>query len=215
MNKSFLISMLFLLSSVTICAQTTVSRGVPKDGHYMVDLGLSVKWATCNVGADYPEEYGRLFSWGETQPKQNYDEKTYKYYQKKMFSEGEYTKYNNSDGKRRLEKSDDCASVQWGGAWRMPTLNEAEELIEKCRWEKCSINGISGTKVIGPNGNSIFIPYAGRSYDKNLIESGEAGFFWTSSLSDFETAIGIRIEYKGGRYNVGRTCGHSIRPVCP
>ena len=129
-----------------------------------VDLGLSVKWATCNVGATRPEEYGDNFAYGETQPKKSYTWATYKWCKG---SQNTLTKYCNdsaygyngyTDSLMTLEATDDAATVHWGSNWRMPTSDEVMELIKSCRWTWKSINGVFGVEVTAPNGNSIFLP---------------------------------------------------------
>ena len=160
---------------------------IPQTGnHEYVDLGLSVKWATCNVGATKPEEYGDYFAWGETQPKSNYDWSTYKY------CNGSYktlTKYNNSssygtvDNKTTLDLSDDAARANWGGSWRMPTRAEQDELRNNCTWTWTTQNGVNGYKVTSKsNGNSIFLPAAGYRDDSSLNNAGSTGYYWSSSL---------------------------------
>ena len=154
--------------------------------HEYVDLGLSVKWATCNVGASKPEEYGDYFAWGETQPKSTYNWSTYKY------CNGSYntlTKYNNSssygtvDNKTQLELSDDAARANWGGSWRMPTRAEQGELRENCTWTWTTQNGVNGYKVTSKkNGNSIFLPAAGYRDVSSLSNAGSYGDYWSSSL---------------------------------
>ena len=154
--------------------------------HEYVDLGLSVKWATCNVGASKPEEYGDYFAWGETQPKSTYNWSTYKY------CNGSYntlTKYNNSssygtvDNKTKLELSDDAARANWGGSWRMPTRAEQGELRENCTWTWTTQNGVNGYKVTSKkNGNSIFLPAAGYRDVSSLSNAGSYGDYWSSSL---------------------------------
>ena len=154
--------------------------------HEYVDLGLSVKWATCNVGASKPEEYGDYFAWGETQPKSTYNWSTYKY------CNGSYntlTKYNNSssygtvDNKTQLELSDDAARANWGGSWRMPTRAEQGELRENCTWTWTTQNGVNGYKVTSKkNGNSIFLPAAGYRDVSSLSNAGSLGNYWSSSL---------------------------------
>ena len=134
-----------------------------ENGHEYVDLGLSVKWATCNVGANKPEEYGEYFAGGETKPKRIYNLGEYKWYDKKY---DEIMKYNTSieyglvDNKIVLELADDAAHVNWGGSWRMPTNSEWRELLNNCEWEtKKGINGIIVTSKI--NGSSILLPLSG------------------------------------------------------
>ena len=138
----------------------------------MVDLGLSVLWADCNVGAQNPEESGARFAWGETAPKTYYSDYNYKY--KKNYDNmywwyfkysvgDEYDEAPFIDGKNRLEKDDDAAYVNWGGKWRMPTKAEFVELFEKCDWTETTVNGIGGflitSRVPGYTSNSIFLPY--------------------------------------------------------
>ncbi len=115
-----------------------------------VDLGLSVNWAGWNVGATSPEEIGGFYSWGETETKERYSIEDYKYYNPdSIFTDLGY----NISGTQY-----DAARKNWGGSWRIPTRLEIQELIEKCTWEWSSFNNVSGYKVTGPNGNSIFIP---------------------------------------------------------
>ena len=138
----------------------------------MVDLGLSVLWADCNVGADSPEEAGVRFAWGETAPKTYYSDYNYKY--KKNYDNmywwyfkysvgDEYDEAPFMDGKNRLEIADDAARANWGGKWRTPTKEEYTELFEKCDWTETTVNGVGGflitSKVPGYTSNSIFIPY--------------------------------------------------------
>ena len=123
-----------------------------------VDLGLSVKWAGCNVGADSPEEYGDYFAWGETTTKSDYSSSTSITYGLSI-SELESRGIIGADS--QLAPAYDAATVNWGDDWRMPTLGEIKELIDRCTWEWTSVNGVSGQKVTGPKGNSIFLPAVG------------------------------------------------------
>ena len=189
-------------------------------GPQAVDLGLSVKWASCNVGANSPEEYGDYFAWGEVKPKSVYDWSTYKYCNRPYNT---FTKYNSDSGygrvdnKKTLDVQDDAATANWGGAWRMPTKAEQDELRTKCKWVWTTLNGVNGYKVIGPNGNSIFLPAAGCMGGGTLYGAGSDGSFWSSSLSadDPHYAYGVLFgsDYVGwdGYYRVD---GRSVRPVC-
>jgi hypothetical protein len=147
------------------------------NGHVAVDLGLSVKWATCNIGATKPEECGDYFAWGETSPKNVYTEETYLYYDaannRKLIDIG--TEISGTEY--------DAARKQWGDDWRMPAEEELYELLRDCLWQWFTINGVNGYKVIGPNGNSIFLPAAGTS-DPEYPEYNECGWYWTGSFSD-------------------------------
>ena len=184
----------------------------PSNGHEFVDLGLSVKWATCNVGADNPWDYGNYFAWGETAPKSDYSWATYKWCNG---SETTLTKYNlNSDygivyNKTTLESADDAAAVNWGGKWRMPTYDDFAELRDNCYWEWTTSykgSGVSGCIVykakadadkgiskylIGNtttsatyslSDNHIFLPTSGYRDDTGLKEACSYGQYWSSAL---------------------------------
>ena len=154
------------------------------ENHEWVDLGLSVKWATCNVGANAPEEFGDYFAWGETQPKEVYDWSTYKW--TKLNSEGDIDsliRYNFNkaygvvDSISTLFPEDDAAIVNLGKDWRMPTKAEIQELIDKCNWKWTTQNGVNGYKVTGPSGNHIFLPHTERVHINN---EGYYSCYWTS-----------------------------------
>ncbi len=148
---------------------------LPSSQYKKIDLGLSVCWADRNVGASSPEDYGEYFAWGETEPKNEYTAETYKYYDK--------TKKNYIDiGKDISGTKYDVARAKWGGNWRMPSLKEIKELLEKCSWQWTELKGIKGYKVIGPNGNNIFLPTAGRRLRTEVNSRGSAGFYWSSRL---------------------------------
>ena len=193
-----------------------------ENGYGYVDLGLSVKWATCNVGANNPEDYGDYFAWGEVEPKDYYDWSTYKYCNGSSKS---LTKYNTSssygtvDNNTQLELSDDAARANWGGSWRMPTDAEWTELYEQCTWTWTTQNGVYGRKVTSKtNGSSIFLPAAGIRYDSLLDDAGRFGDYWSSSLyADYPNdAWYVYFDFgnvsRDGSY---RYYGRSVRPVCP
>ena len=189
--------------------------------HEYVDLGLSVKWATCNVGASKPEDYGDYFAWGETKPKTTYNWSTYKWCNGSSFS---MTKYNNSssygsvDDKTTLELRDDAARANWGGSWRMPTKAERDELREQCTWTWTTQNGVKGYQVTSKkNGNSIFLPAAGYRRGSSLSGAGSYGDYWSSSLNTGGPSYAYELRFHSD--NVGRSfndrdCGRSVRPVC-
>ena len=193
----------------------------PYNGHEYVDLGLSVKWATCNVGASKPEEYGDYFAWGETQPKTTYDWSTYKWCNGSYDTQTKYctnSSYGTVDYKTQLELSDDAVRANWGGSWRMPTKAEQDELREQCIWSWTTQNGVNGYKVTSKkNGNSIFLPAAGYRYDSSLDYAGSYGYYWSSSLYTgdpkfayylYFTSVGVDWD---GNY---RYIGFTVRPVC-
>ncbi len=189
--------------------------------HEYVDLGLSVKWATMNVGANAPEEYGDYFAWGETEPKDNYNWLTYKWCRGSYDTMTKYctsSKYGSVDNKTVLDLEDDAARANWGGTWRMPTVDEIKELVKNCSWKWTTQSGVNGLKLTGPNGNSIFLPAAGsRSYD-GLSWAGYYGYYWSSSLSpDDDDCANLLIFGSGGSNwdNNDRSKGRSVRAVCP
>ena len=195
----------------------------PYNGHEYVDLGLSVKWATCNVGATTPEEYGDYFAWGETTPKDYYDLDTYKYCNGTWDTMTKYctsSYYGTVDNKTTLELTDDAAHVNWGGSWRMPTRAEQEELIDtnNCTWEWITQNGVKGYKVTSKkNGNSIFLPVAGLRSSSRLYDAGSNGFYWSSSLDTSDSGIAFHFYFNSSNvswYDTSRCCGLSVRPVC-
>ena len=162
-----------------------VKNFVTKKSHDWIDLGLSVKWATCNVGASSPEEYGGYYAWGETEEKSDYGWNTYKWCRGTSTS---LTKYCTSsrngtvDKKTVLDLEDDVAHVKWGGSWRMPTLNEIKELLNECTWKWTILNGVNGHLVTAPNGNSIFLPATGYQYGPILEQSDMYGEYWSATL---------------------------------
>ena len=161
----------------------------PADDEEAVDLGLSVKWAQRNLGAENTWDFGTYFAWGEIEGKDNYEWATYKH----GTSYNQLTKYVSSagygldgfiDNKEVLDESDDAAAQLLGNGWRMPTPEEMQELIEDCTWEEDYDMGVGGLRVTGPNGNSIFMPFAGRMYGSILFQSNASGYYWTSSLNE-------------------------------
>ena len=195
-----------------------------ENGHEWVDLGLpsGLKWATCNVGATTPEEYGDYFAWGEVEPKTTYNLSTYKYcvdnYDNltKYCYNSDYGKDGFTDNKTVLDPEDDAATANWGGAWRMPTTEEQRELVGNCTWDWTTQNGVNGYKVTGPNGNSIFLPTAGCMNGSTLDYAGSNGYYWSSSLytgsPDYACCVFFTSGFVGGYY---RNYGLSVRPVCP
>jgi uncharacterized protein (TIGR02145 family) len=207
---------------------TAVLTGT-ENGHDWVNLGLpsGLKWATCNVGATKPEDYGNYYAWGETATKSTYDLSTYKYAD---YADGEdvyaLTKYcNNSErGKdgftdtlTTLEVADDVAIQKWGSNWRMPTNSEWKELIEKCIWTWTAKNSVKGYEVKATNGNSIFLPAAGARVPGGLGGTGSYGEYWSSSLKTIYPWDAFGVDFRSNGYytmTTNRYDGLSIRPVC-
>ena len=142
-----------------------------------VDLGLSVLWAGWNVGASSPEEYGGYYAWGEKEEKESYSLDNYKFY-----ISGTYR--CEFIGSEISGTSYDVAHVKWGGGARMPTLEEVKELIDNCTFTYGTYNGVKGDYVTGPNGNSIFLPFAGQRYEDLFFGEGTDGYFWSGTYTE-------------------------------
>jgi hypothetical protein len=196
----------------------------PETTHKYVDLGLpsGLKWATCNVGATTPEDYGDYFAWGEVEPKEYYDWSTYKYgtgYNQltKYCTQSSYGKDGFTDNKTVLDPEDDAATVNWGGSWRMPTTAEQDELRNNCTWTWTTQNGVNGYKVVGPNGNSIFLPAAGYMYEGALYVAGSSGYYRSSSLATYNPDYAYYVGFYSDVvdwYDDFRYYGFTVRPVC-
>ena len=193
------------------------------EGHGYVDLGLSVKWATCNVGAASPEDYGDYFAWGETETKSEYTEGNSATYglsiselQSQGYIGGTYLlRFINGAG--NLNPQYDAAAANWGGDWRMPTKAEQQELLNNCTWTWIRQNGVSGYNVEGPNGNSIFLPAAGCRYGSSLNNAGSFANYWSSTPIDdnygsyaYNLNFGSVCQYV---YGIRFDYGFSVRPV--
>ena len=209
---------------------TAVLKGTPitppVQEHEWVDLGLpsGTLWATCNVGASAPEEYGDYFAWGETEPKEVYSSVTYRW----IKSDDNYfglTKYCNqsdngyngfTDGKTELDPEDDAAYVNWGPSWRMPSKEQINELVDNCNWFEGYRNNVYGQFGMGPNGNYIFFPLAGYHWDEGFDEAGSWGDYWSRTLGSTTyrayylhfSSVGVRWRGTGSRH-----FGYSVRAV--
>ena len=210
---------------------------LPQNGnnnkHEYVDLGLSVKWATCNIGASSPEEAGLYFAWGETS---GYTADTTqippvtvgKDFLWRDYEFGEYvdqepdygmTKYN-SDGITTLETTDDSATVNWGSDWRMPTKDEFDELLENTTSSWTEVNGVSGllltSTVEGYEEVSLFFPAVGYAYDGQVYGIGANGCCWSASLGSEDVSSAYELGFNSGYCvvsNNNRCCGYAVRPV--
>ncbi len=212
MKKSVLFSVLVVgatllqAQSITVhqtCGQNgQVVKAIPPEAVQAVDLGLSVKWANMNVGAESPEDYGNYYAWGETTTKETYNWDTY-------FDTNDggntLTKYNG--GKTILDPEDDAARVNWGSSWRMPTEAEWKELHTNCTWTWTTQNGINGYKVTsnkaGYTDKFIFLPAAGSGeyWSSSCLGSGDDA--WFLGCYSHKIGYGLRVRY----------IGNSVRPV--
>ena len=210
------------------CSKNGYYMGI-ENGYVWVDLGLpsSIKWASCNVGAEKPEDYGNYYAWGEVLPQEDYSWATYKYANGTYWYDPKLTKYCNdaskgdngfTDNKTTLDPGDDAAYFNWGGSWRMPTDAEWTELREQCTWTRTTQNGINGYQVTSKtNSNSIFLPAAGSRYDTRLGSVGDYGYYWSSSLYEYGPInawiLYFNSDYEG-KGELNRYEGLSVRPVC-
>ena len=199
-----------------------------ENGHALVDLGLSVKWATCNLGASSPDQRGNYFSWGETSVKNRYDWDTYRMCRGSQYTLTEYNTDSHSgrvDNQTTLGSSYDVAKIKWGGNWRMPTPKECSELVSRCRWEQyrgASQGNPAVFKIIGPSGNFILLPTTGVQFgdaEEYPMDCGSSGFYWANSIDpgypQFAYGIGIDFHQNAIVFDRDYRCfGRPVRPVC-
>lgn len=212
------------------------------NGHDYIDLGLpsGTLWATCNVGSSSPTGAGDYLAWAETIDKSeddhNYDWLHYKFSAATTSTEICLTKYCNkaqygnngfTDELTTLQPSDDAATVRWGEGWMTPSAAQWKELMEVCTGTRTYIelyeeNKVEGYQFTSPNGESIFLPMAGRHQGDGwfLFTRGE---YWTNELHDDYptnakifgwTAIGYSNEDDFMQSGCLRHMGISVRPVC-
>lgn len=182
--------------------------------HNAVDLGLSVLWADCNVGANLPEEFGDYYAWGDTMANRPYGDDL-----------SAYPHCKDLDGDGNIASSDefsyigddisgkeqyDAATAKWGNGWRMPSYEQFEELLTKCVWAPCEKNGVKGFQVVGPNGNSIFLPIAGK---KGFESDPEDLCYWTSKFGAEDKAVALRSGKHRPLWALDRPYQAPIRPV--
>ena len=182
-------------------AKQSLSATGTINGHEYVDLGLSVKWATCNVGASSPSDYGNYYAWGETSTKSSYTEDNYKYY-----SNDKYVDIGNNISGTKY----DAARANWGGTWRMPTEREFQELIDKCTWTWTLLDDCFGYKITGKNGNSIFLPTEKKGATR------EKSYYWSTTLFKLLKEGAYALEFDSSEYSIRWTYRFSnllIRPV--
>lgn len=206
-----------------VCILSLVScvpEGIESDPSLgTVDLGLSVMWANCNVGALSPEGYGDYFAWGETEVKDSYYWVDYSYF----YGDNNENGYVDEDeliyiGNNISGTQYDIATSEWGDGWRMPTLEEIRELVDKCHWKWTEVNGIAGYMVIGPNSNSIFLPATGYRDGDEYYEIGVCAYYWAAALYSEDTVYANCVGFEsddnaGAWYYNARKFGNVIRPV--
>lgn len=188
-------------------------RSCPDGRHpHLIDLGLpsGTKWACCNVGASSPEVDGDYYAWGETAAKSVYTWSTYQH------CDG--SSYNcHNLGESISGTQYDVARVKWGGEWQMPTLDQTKELLDKCKSEWTTQNGVAGRRFMGPNGGSIFMPAAGYRSGSILSSHGSWGDYWSGTQSGGSGHYVSGLDFSSSSvewYEDGsRRYGFSVRPV--
>ena len=194
------------------------------NGHEYVDLGLpsGLLWATCNVGANTPEEYGDYFAWGETTPKDTYNWSTYRYCNGDY---GKLTKYCSisiygdngfTDTLTVLFPEDDAATANWGDGWCMPTADQWRELSDNTITAWTTQNGVKGRLLTAMNGNSLFLPAAGCRWGGELNNADSSGYYWSGSLLTGSPSSVWYFNFYSGNCSVGshnRDNGFTVRPV--
>ena len=211
----------FTSSDGTATATLTVNQYSKLiNGHEYVDLGLSVLWATMNVGATSPEDYGDYFAWGETKPKSNYSwSNCYDCLDADDYENDSSWGTYKVGGKTQIPEwsGQETARMNWGGTWRMPTYYELNELVNKCSWQWGTKNGVSGYTVTGSNGNSIFLPAAGNRGRTGSSYAGTYGMYWSSTLDSKYSYEGFFLRFDDAEYSAywinWRYLGQSVRPV--
>lgn len=214
------ITSLSFLLTVSVCTSCSndisdvepLPPGTGGNAEPVVDLGLSVKWATCNLGADSPEEIGDYYSWGETTTKNEYTETNY--------FDANYSIFTLSGKNSKISGTDkDAAYVKLGEDWRMPTTEEISELVNGCKWTEETVNGVSGMRGKASNGNSIFLPVTGM-FAGNEVQSTSQGCYWSGELHADNARSGkyasMLTFFKGSEIHAGnyyRFEGMAIRPV--
>lgn len=215
-----LTSILFSVS-MTSCFEEEENEEMLEEEYFYeyVDLGLpsGLKWATMNVGATKPEEYGGYYSWGEIEEKEHYSwSNGYKY----DVSESSLLAINVVDSCGNLTYSHDAASMNWGGLWRTPTESEFKELINHCDWNWTNLNGVNGYMVSSKekdNKNSIFLPAGGINVYPELVKLGEFGYYWCANTSDDYSLYSTTFQFNSDMKKLGRISlrysGQVVRPV--
>ena len=217
-----------IISVLAFLCSCSLSYAGEISGHEYVDLGLSVKWATCNIGASSPEKFGDYFAWAETAPKDNYVWNSYRWSvpgnsKSQNNADVEIVKYYQISGDSVFSAEDDAASVIFGELWHTPSLTEFNELVHGCAWRwtdnynQTGVAGYEGSSKV--NGNKIFFPACGEYSSIDVFGDGSSGSYWTSSFSDVspEWAYSLQFDFDAIRIScdfVYKFSGHCIRPVC-
>lgn len=222
MHRFFLLLFFCALLSLNCCNRLDNGKGGSGGNPEAVDLGLSVKWGSCNVDASRPWELGGFYAWGEIETKEEYDWSTYKWCIAKNGYWTKNTKYfsTEEDGVSVLDPSDDVANVKLGGGWRMPTAAEFDELTNGCNIEWVKERGVYGYRYTSKaNGNSVFLPATATIVDYVQNKTSYWGGYWSSTPSEYSISSTKAYIYSFGDRSKGRTSlddrfyGQPIRPV--
>lgn len=229
-----LILLSLLLVSFSLYAQTANEKPTPLlNGHEYVDLGLSVKWATCNIGATSIVQHGNLYAWGEIDTKSKYSKETYRYLQiEKVQKNLVYFLFKHIGDNISGDNRYDVAQSSWGSHWRLPSADEVKELIDNCTYKWGTLNGVTGALFTSKkNGNSIFFPAGGEElYGKgtgNEVSSllhggGDFGSYWTGTIANgcrdltHVNDLGFAMEVRSASVSCNknyREYGFSVRAV--
>lgn len=206
--------------AVTVTSSCVLAQNKAVPQPEAVDLGLSVKWASANLGAAQPKDCGFFFAWGEQEPKETFTQDnslTYKVSLTELKAKGIADKTTGY-----LAPAHDPARSMLGGKWRVPTAKEVDELIRKCTWKWVDLNGFCGYEITGVNGNVIYLPAVGCKTSDIHHYNGEKGLYWTatpnknSSYSAYELTFGKGLDNKRNcnwNERADRYSGQQIRPV--
>lgn len=214
MKSTALFILSFMLCAITATAQNnnTVAEAV--------DLGLpsGTLWASHNIGATTPEEFGDYFSWGETEPKASYKLEEYRHFKPGQENVMAIRRAFADLGKDIAGTQYDVAHVKWGEQWQMPSLGQFQELEQNCVWEWTSMNEVAGYKVTSKtNGNSIFLPAAGSKASQRTSNIGVYGLYWSSTIAYDGPSGGCNLLIQQGsdrrRQTSSRALGYTVRAV--
>lgn len=216
MKKTALFILSFMLCAITVSAQNDSQN----TNAVAVDLGLpsGTLWASCNIGANSPEDFGNYYSWGETEPKSSYKLEEYRHFKPGQENVMAIRRAFADLGKDIAGTQYDVAHVKWGEEWQMPSLGQFQELEQNCVWEWTSVNEVAGYKITSKtNGNSIFLPAAGSKASQRTSNIGVYGLYWSSTLAYDGPSGGCNLLIQKGsdrrRQTSSRALGYTVRAV--
>lgn len=222
-------SLLFIFALATVCIIPLYGQNPKRvtsgtlNGHEWIDLDLpsGILWATCNIGAEVPENYGDFFAWAETESKDNYDWSNYRYCKgsgnslTKYCCKSELDNFGSIDSLTFLLPEDDAATINWGDGWRTPTKEDFEELCNSTTVTWTTKNGVNGVLFTASNGNNLFLPAAGCRHENDLKDEKQ-GHYWSSSLFTIASYGVYFLSFNSDDCDVRRIIrcdGCSLRPV--